>query len=93
MDLKKILFLSVNVFLLMFSPKAQALQFEGSEFIFSGPSSEAVEAAKWTYRQGGNIADIAVAAGFTLAVTKPIFAALGAGGFALVKIKDEVEVI
>lgn len=63
---------------------------EGHQFQISAPSPYAVEVAQKIHKMGGNVVDIAVSVGLTLSVTSPYYAALGGGGFALVKMNDEV---
>ena len=69
--------------------KLSAKPFEGTKFVISSPSPHSSTVAKAIFKQGGNIADMAVASAFALAVTHPYYVSLGAGGFALVK-KDNV---
>lgn len=45
----------------------------------------AVEAGRKVALAGGNAVDVAVTVGLTMSVTSPFFAALGGGGFAMVK--------
>lgn len=75
------------------SPSAFAIPAEGSKMMIAAPSPYAVEVGKKIIEQGGNVIDVAVAVGLTLAVTSPYFAALGGGGFALVKMNDKVDVL
>lgn len=71
-------------------PRASAVPFEGHQLLISGPSPYAVEVGKKIHQAGGNVVDVAVAVGLTLAVTSPYYAALGGGGFALVRMNGEV---
>lgn len=63
-----------------------AVPFEGQKMLISAPSPYAVEAGKKIIQQGGNVVDVAVAVALAMSVTVPYFAALGGGGFAMVKI-------
>ena len=85
-------------FCLLFSfflcvPTASAVPTEGTRIIISAPSAYAVEAGKSISRKGGNLVDVAVAVGLALTVTNPSNASLGGGGFALVRMGREVEVL
>lgn len=70
-----------------------AIPFEGHQMVFSGPSPIAAQISKEIAEKGGNVIDVAVATGFSLSVTSPYFAALGGGGFALIKMNKKVEVL
>ncbi len=73
--------------------QAKAVPSEGQEIMISAPSPYAVEVGKKIHKLGGNIADVTVAIGLSLAVTSPYYAALGGGGFALLKLGKKVEVL
>lgn len=75
----------VSLVVLFVSMHALAVPFEGHKLVVAGPSQFAVETAKKISKRGGNVADVAVAMGLTLSVTSPYFAALGGGGFAMIK--------
>lgn len=75
------------------SPSAWAIPTEGSKMMIAAPSPYAVEVGKKIIEDGGNVIDVAVAVGLTLAVTSPYYAAFGGGGFALIKMGDKVEVL
>ena len=71
-----------------------AVPAEGHRMMVSGPTPVAVDVAKKIILKGGNVIDVAVAMGLTLSVTTPYFAALGGGGFAMIKMgKQPVEVL
>lgn len=74
-------------------PQAFAVPAEGHKIMIAAPSPYAVEVGQSIARSGGNLIDVAVAVGLTLSVTSPYFAALGGGGFALLKMNNEVEVL
>lgn len=67
-----------------------AVPAEGHKIMISAPSPYGVEVGKQIFDKGGNVVDVAVAIGLTLSVTSPYYAALGGGGFAVVKMgKDQ----
>lgn len=70
-----------------------AAPFEGRNIVFSAASMEAVDVAKDIAQKGGNVVDTAVALSLAMGVTSPYFAALGGGGFAMVKMQGNVEVL
>ncbi|MGZ3721795.1 MAG: gamma-glutamyltransferase [Bdellovibrionales bacterium] len=72
---------------------AHAIPAEGHKLLISGPSPYAVEAGHKIAALGGNVIDVAVAVGLTLSVTTPYYAALGGGGFALVKMDGAVQAL
>ena len=72
---------------------AQAVPGEGTKIMISAPSDYAVDAGKTAYASGGNLIDVAVAVGLTLAVTNPSNASLGGGGFALLSMGQGVDVL
>ncbi len=76
-----------------FQLESGAIPFKGSEILVSAPSPHAVEVGSQVAQAGGNVVDVAVAVGLTLAVTSPYYASLGGGGFALVKMDTKVEAI
>ncbi|MDJ0777621.1 MAG: gamma-glutamyltransferase [Gammaproteobacteria bacterium] len=78
---------------LVFLSPAQAVPAEGTRIMISAPSGYAVDAGKAVADRGGNLIDVAVAVGLTLAVTNPSNASLGGGGFALVSMGDGVDVL
>jgi gamma-glutamyltranspeptidase/glutathione hydrolase len=77
----------------MFATGAQAVPGEGTKIMISAPSDYAVDAGKAAYANGGNLIDVAVAVGLTLAVTNPSNASLGGGGFALLSMGQGVDVL
>ncbi len=77
-----------------FTLQSGAVPFEGSKILMTSPNPFAVEAGEEIARKGGNVVDVAVAIGLTLAVTNPYNASFGGGGFALIKMgKKDVDVI
>ena len=79
--------------LAMFAAVAQAVPGEGTRIMISAPSDYAVDAGKAVFSKGGNLIDVAVTVGLTLAVTNPSNASLGGGGFALLSMGEGVEVL
>ena len=78
---------------LAFASQARAVPAEGTRIMISAPSYYAVDAGKAIHAQGGNLIDVAVAVGLTLAVTNPSNASLGGGGFALISMGKGVDVL
>jgi gamma-glutamyltranspeptidase/glutathione hydrolase len=70
-----------------------AVPFKGSEIVISAPSPYAVEIGTKIAQAGGNVVDVAVGVGLTLAVTSPYYASLGGGGFAMVKMGSKIEAL
>lgn len=70
-----------------------AMPAEGHKVMISAPSPYAVEVGRKIAARGGNVVDIAVAVGLTLSVTSPYYAALGGGGFALVKMNEVADAL
>lgn len=62
-----------------------AIVFEGQKLVIAGPSPYAIEAGKRVYEQGGNVFDVSVTVALVLSVVSPYYAALGGGGFALIR--------
>ncbi len=81
------------VLLTLFSASALSVPGEGTRIMISAPSDYAINAGKAISAQGGNLVDVAVTVGLTLAVTNPSNASLGGGGFALVSMGKGVEVL
>lgn len=75
------------------SPTALAIPSQGSQMMAAGPSPTMISAIQDIAEAGGNVVDAAVSAALTLAVTAPYYAALGGGGFALIKMGPEVEAL
>ncbi len=75
------------------STPAQALPFRGTEIVMSAASPIAVQNAQKVAEAGGNVVDVAVALVLNMSVTHSTFAALGGGGFALVRMGKNTEVL
>ena len=84
---------AVLVSAMIFTHFAFAVPAEGHKLMVSGPSPYAVQTARRIGAKGGNVVDVAVAVALTLSVTSPYYAALGGGGFALVKMDGPVQVL
>ena len=72
----------VLCFVLLSYYLAHAIPAEGHHMMIAAPSPYAIEVGTEVAKAGGNVVDVSVAVGLTLAVTSPYFAALGGGGFA-----------
>ncbi len=70
-----------------------ALPYKGHTIVMSAANNYAVQAATKIAEKGGNPVDVAVTLALSMAVTNPTFAALGGGGFAMIKIGKNIEVI
>lgn len=84
---------TIFLFTILLQFPAFAIPVQGHKVLISGPSAYAVEAGHKVAALGGNVVDVAVAVGLTLSVTTPYYAALGGGGFALVKMDDGVQAL
>ncbi|MEK7357705.1 MAG: gamma-glutamyltransferase [Bdellovibrionota bacterium] len=72
---------------------ALAVPSKGHRIMVSGPSPDSPAIATRIHAKGGNVVDAPVAVGLGLAVTHPYYAALGGGGFAMVKMGAEVKAL
>ena len=81
------------VLALLLATSVLAVPAEGTRIMISAPSDYAVAAGKAIHARGGNLIDVAVAVGLTLAVTNPSNASLGGGGFALLSMGQGVDVL
>lgn len=68
---------------------AFAVPAQGHKLMIAAPHPLAMEAGRKIAAKGGNVVDVAVSVGLSLAVTSPRYAALGGGGFALVKVNGQ----
>ncbi|MGE0528253.1 MAG: gamma-glutamyltransferase [Bdellovibrionales bacterium] len=93
MLLKMRLFITFVLPVLSLHVPARAIPVQGHKILISAPNAYAVEVGRKIASKGGNVVDVAVAVGLSLAVTAPYYAALGGGGFALVKMDGEVEAL
>ena len=66
----------------------------GHKMMVATPTPLSAQVAEEIIRKNGNVADVTVAIALTLAVTNPRHAALGGGGFAMIKMgKDPVKAL
>jgi len=86
-------YISIIIFVFLFSNPTFAVPFEGSKVLISCQSPYAVEAGKKIAAKGGNVVDVAITVALTEAVTSPYFASIGGGGFAMVKMKNDLKVL
>ncbi len=80
-------------FTILFSCTSFTLPLTTKKMSISSASPYASQAGLDVSLKGGNIIDATVAVALTLAVTSPYNAGIGGGGFALIKIFNDVEVI
>ena len=86
MTLRNLLILFIFISLLSLTPSlSQAVPTRGHKLMISAVSPHAIEMGKEVALKGGNVVDVSIAVALTLSVTHPCYAALGGGGFALVK--------
>ncbi|MDZ4662866.1 MAG: gamma-glutamyltransferase [Pseudomonadota bacterium] len=83
----------IFLILSLLSTESFATPAAGQKIMISAANELAVEYGKELYRQGGTIVDVAVGVALMMSVTNPYFASLGGGGFALVKMNGETEVL
>lgn len=88
-----LLILLVTQVVLGYSLPSSAIPTQGSQMMAAGPSPTLIEAVQDISGAGGNVVDAAVSAALTLAVTAPYYAALGGGGFSLIKMGGEVQAL
>ncbi len=81
------------LFILLITNDAWAVPELGQKIMITSTSREASEAGMIMARKGGNAVDAAVATVLALAVTRPYYAALGGGGFALIKMNKQIEAL
>jgi gamma-glutamyltranspeptidase/glutathione hydrolase len=83
-------FLALSV---VWTVTGRAIPAEGHKIMISAASPYAIEAGRKAAARGGNVVDVAVVVALTEAVTTPYYAALGGGGFALVKMNEVVDAL
>ena len=81
-----------SLFLLL-SKTALAVPSTAQKIMISSESLGAILAGQAIAKMGGNVVDIAVASALAMSVELPQSASLGGGGFALVKIGSQVDVL
>lgn len=77
------------IFILLHMTQVFAFPTLGHKMMVTTPNTLSTQIATKVIEKGGNVADVAVAIGLTLAVTNPRHAALGGGGFALIKMNNK----
>lgn len=81
-------------YLLLLLPKTVlAVPSTSQKVMIASESLGAISAGQVIAKLGGNVADIAVASALAMSVELPQSASLGGGGFALIKIGDQVDVL
>lgn len=83
----------ISFLVAIYSIGALAIPVEGHKILISAANPLAVEAGRKVAEKGGNVIDVAIEVGLVMSVTSPFFAALGGGGFALVKMDGPVEAL
>ncbi len=78
----------ISSMLAMAALDAHAIPSIGHKMMVAGPSPCSAGIVREIADKGGNVIDATVAVAFGLAVTSPYYAALGGGGFAMVKVGD-----
>lgn len=85
---------NVAFVLLSFAPSlSHGVPAEGQNIMVAVPHPLAVEAGKKIARLGGNVVDVAIAVDLVLTVTSTFNAGIGGGGFALVKMNNQVDAL
>lgn len=79
--------------IILLSMRTWAIPAESHQIMIAGPTPYAVEVGRRVAKMGGNVVDVSVAIGLALSVTSPYYAALGGGGFALVRMNKGVEAL
>lgn len=77
--------LSVLISMMVFAQATWALPFRSQEFAVASPSPFSAAVANEIAKAGGNTFDQTVAIALAMAVTHPYYAALGGGGFAVIR--------
>ena len=81
-------------YLLLLLPKTVlAVPSTSQKVMIASESLGAISAGQVIAKLGGNVADITVASALAMSVELPQSASLGGGGFALIKIGDQVDVL
>ncbi len=84
----------LSLSLLLPSPIAFSVPLLGHKMMVATPTPLSAQLSEEIIKKGGNVVDVAVAIALILSVTNPRHAALGGGGFALVKMgKDPVQAL
>lgn len=81
--------LKLFVIFFLLNQLGNSVPLEGSKIMITTPAPLAAKWGEKIYRQGGNVADVAVAVGLMLSVTSPYYASLGAGGLGLIKMNGK----
>jgi gamma-glutamyltranspeptidase/glutathione hydrolase len=89
----RLLKFTIALHLILIPSLSHSLPAAGKNLLISGPHPEAVEAGLTIADQGGNVVDVAVAVALALTVTGPNYSSLGGGGFALVRMGKDTQVL
>jgi gamma-glutamyltranspeptidase/glutathione hydrolase len=94
---KKVTSLVITVssmfFMLWAQPNAEGLPTSGHKMLIATNSKLATDIGEAIYARGGNVVDATIATAIALAVVAPYYGSFGGGGFAVVKMNGEIQVL
>ena len=90
--MRKVIIISLLISI-VFQPIAYSRPFQGSQIVMTAANTTAVQSAQAVAEAGGNVVDVAIALVLNMSVTNATFAALGGGGFAMIKMGKAIEII